>query len=234
MKFDARMLFATTATALMSSSLLASTLSLKLTLPTIQAKGVRPPTRPYVAVWVRSADNGFVSNLAVWYQIEDHHGRRGGMGDGAEAARGRPPWSAEDGAGPGAGLDHRPEFEGRDERNGESGIPAVRSENTPGGARWMNGVREWWADSGHALKFPVDGLTSASRPAGAYELTFDSADPKLAGLKPGKYQLMIEAAREHGGEETISIPFVWPVRALQAGETSGKTELGAAQLRLTP
>ena len=63
----------------------------------------------------------------------------------------------------------------------------------------MNQVRQWWADSGHDLQFPVDGLTSASRPAGTYELTFAAGDAKLAHLPAGKYVLVVEAAREHGG-----------------------------------
>jgi hypothetical protein len=105
---------------------------------------------------------------------------------------------------------------------------------TPGGARWLNEVREWWADSGNRLQFPVDGLTSASRAAGTYELTFAGNDPKLADLKPGNYKLMVEAAREHGGKEIVSIPFAWPGKAAQTGTTSGKAELGQVDLTVTP
>ena len=105
---------------------------------------------------------------------------------------------------------------------------------TPGGARWLNEVREWWADSGNKLQFPVDGLTSASRAAGTYELTFSGSDPKLASLPPGNYKLMVEAAREHGGKESISIPFTWPGKAVQTSAASGKTELGAVELVVTP
>jgi hypothetical protein len=105
---------------------------------------------------------------------------------------------------------------------------------TPGGARWLNEVREWWADSGNELQFPVDGLTSASRAAGTYELTFASDDPKLANLPPGNYKLMVEAAREHGGKESVSIPFTWPGTEAQTGTTSGKSELGAVELVVTP
>ncbi len=80
----------------------------------------------------------------------------------------------------------------------------------------------------------MDGLTSASRAAGTHELTFSGTDPKLAKLPPGKYKLMVEASREHGGEETLSIPFTWPVKASQSGQASGKTELGAVELTLKP
>ena len=100
---------------------------------------------------------------------------------------------------------------------------------TPGGARWLNEVRQWWADSGNRLQFPVDGLTSASRAAGTHELVFAGTDPKLANLPPGKYKLMVEAAREHGGEETLSIPFTWPATTAQTGIAQGRTELGAVE-----
>jgi hypothetical protein len=105
---------------------------------------------------------------------------------------------------------------------------------TPGGARWLYEVREWWADSGNELQFPVDGLTSASRAAGTYELTFAGDDPKLAGLPPGNYKLMVEAAREHGGKESLSIPFEWPGTAAQTGTASGRSELGQVELTVTP
>lgn len=122
-------------------------------------------------------------------------------------------------------------------RGGPPGAgPGGRGENpnTPGGARWLNEVRQWWADSGNRLQFPVDGLTSASRAAGTHELTFAGTDPRLANLPPGKYKLMVEASREHGGEETLSIPFTWPGTAIQNGKANGKSELGAVELTVKP
>lgn len=102
------------------------------------------------------------------------------------------------------------------------------------GARWLNEVRQWWADSGNSLRLPVDGLSGATRAAGTHELVFAGSDPKLAGLKPGKYLLMVEAAREHGGDETVSLPFTWPVTTAQSNRVSGRTELGAVELTLKP
>lgn len=103
-----------------------------------------------------------------------------------------------------------------------------------GGARWLNEVRQWWADSGHNLQFPVDGLTSASRAAGTHELTFSDSDAKLAKLPPGKYKLMVEAAREHGGDEVVSIPITLPLKAGETGKTTGRSELGAVEFTVTP
>jgi hypothetical protein len=104
----------------------------------------------------------------------------------------------------------------------------------PGGARYLNELRQWWAESGNTLKFPVDGLTGASRAAGTYELGFAGNDPKLASLAAGRYQLVVEAAREHGGEELISIPFSWPARSAQTLMAAGRGELGTVELTLKP
>jgi hypothetical protein len=58
--------------------------------------------------------------------------------------------------------------------------------------------------------------------------------PQLAKLAPGKYALVVEAAREVGGREVVKIPFEWPAtRQLQATAT-GKTELGTVTLDIVP
>jgi hypothetical protein len=204
---------------------MASELGIKLTLPEIASNGPRPPNRPYVAVWLRNEDNSFARNLAVWYQIQSPP-RRGGPPPGAGPAGAGPGGMGPGGMGPG-GFVPPPGFPPPGGGRGEN-------PNTPGGARWLNEVRQWWADSGNTLKFPVDGLTSASRAAGTYELNFAGTDPKLANLPPGKYKLVVEAAREHGGEETLSIPFTWPGTVPQNGKASGKSELGAVELIVKP
>ena len=213
MKSPSRMLLAVAAGTAAASPLVAADMSVKVTLPTFEGSGRQSPRAPSVAVWLRKADKSFAGNLAVWYEVMKQ-GRRGG-GPGGEGGPGMNAMG-----GPGGGMDRG---------GGRQDDP-----NRPGGARWLNEVREWWADSGNQLKFPVDGLTSASRAAGTYELTFSSNDPKLAKLPAGNYLLMVEAAREHGGDETVSIPFTWPVKAPQATATSGKTELGAVALALKP
>lgn len=196
------------AAVMAATSAAGAELSLKVTVPQIQQTGPRPALRPYVAIWLRKEDNTFATNLAVWYQIE------------APARRGGP-------AGFGGAM---PPREGR----GMMPPGPQANPRTPGGARWLNEVREWWADSGNSLQFPVDGLTSASKAAGTHELTFAGDDPKLAGLAPGNYKLMVEAAREHGGKELVSIPFTWPGTAPQMASASGKTELGQIELVVKP
>ncbi|MET0291097.1 MAG: DUF2271 domain-containing protein [Steroidobacteraceae bacterium] len=213
----------------------AGDLTVKVTLPEIPQTGPRAINKPYVAIWVRKDDNAFATNLAVWYQIEKRERRArpaGAPGEGgAPRAEGATPGATAPNAGgsPGGGV-RPPRPEGQAPRP-----PRVENPKTPGGARWMNSVRQWWADSGNELQFPVDGLTSASRGAGTHEVTFAANDPKLATLAPGKYKLMVEASREHGGEEIVSVPFTWPAaKSAQTAKTEGKTELGAVELTLNP
>lgn len=195
----------------------AADMNLKLTLPVIDTKGGRPALRPYVAIWLQKADESFVSNLAVWYQTVAK-ARRGGPPGGAQGAGGPPP----DGMGPMPG--------GR-----EGGPPGERAGGPPGGARWLNEMRQWWSDSGSSIKtFPIDGVSSASRAAGEHELTFSNGKAPLNTLTPGNYRLMVEVGREHGGLESIAIPFSWPAKSVQTLKASGKTELGAVALTLTP
>ena len=100
--------------------------------------------------------------------------------------------------------------------------------------KWLPDLRQWWRRGGRDLKVPVDGLTGATRPAGQHILKFDAAAEPLSKLKPGKYELVVEAVREVGGREALRIPFEWPIKAAQRGNAQGKTELGALALTLNP
>ena len=106
----------------------------------------------------------------------------------------------------------------------------VRGDHT----KWLPDLRQWWRRGGRDVKVPVDGLTGATRPAGQHILKFDAAAAPLSQLKPGKYELVVEAVREVGGREAVRIPFEWPVKAAQRGNAQGKTELGAVALVLNP
>ena len=55
--------------------------------------------------------------------------------------------------------------------------------------------------------------------------------PKLA---PGAYKFVVEAAREQGGREVVSIPFQWPPTSAQPLAATGKDELGDVKLELKP
>ena len=106
----------------------------------------------------------------------------------------------------------------------------VRGDHT----KWLPDLRQWWRRGGRDVKVPVDGLTGATRPAGQHILKFDAGAEPLSKLKPGKYELVVEAVREVGGREAVRIPFEWPIKAAQRGNAQGKSELGAVALTLNP
>jgi len=102
------------------------------------------------------------------------------------------------------------------------------------GTKWLPDLRQWWRRSGRTLDMPVDGVSGPTRPAGDHALQFDASDPRLKGLAPGNYTLVVEAVREVGGRELLKIPFTWPAAAPQSGKAQGETELGAVALTITP
>jgi hypothetical protein len=102
------------------------------------------------------------------------------------------------------------------------------------GTKWLKDLRQWWRRTGRELQMPVDGVSGATRPAGRQTLTFTEGTAPLAKLPPGAYQLMVEAAREHGGRETVAIPFQWPPTAGQQLQAKGSAEIGAVSLDLKP
>lgn len=102
------------------------------------------------------------------------------------------------------------------------------------GTKWLPELRTWWRRAGRALKMPADGVSGPTQAPGRYNLVFkDSARP-LGKLAPGAYKLRIEAAREVGGRELVTVPFQWPPRGSQTASGQGQTELGAVTLTLKP
>lgn len=76
------------------------------------------------------------------------------------------------------------------------------------GARWLPDLRSWnRADQMRAL---ADGprspesISSATRGPGRYTLHWDGRDDHGQALRPGKYTVFVEAAREHGTHQVVS------------------------------
>ena len=70
------------------------------------------------------------------------------------------------------------------------------------GDRWLPDLRAWYR--GDQLRSLSEGkditasVSSATRPAGKYTVKWDGKDNAGTFVKPGKYTVFIEAAREHG------------------------------------
>jgi hypothetical protein len=102
------------------------------------------------------------------------------------------------------------------------------------GTKWLKDLRQWWRRGGRELAVPVDGVTGATRPAGTHQINASESSMAMARLAPGTYNFVVEAAREQGGREVVSIPFQWPPASTQPFVVAGKEELGEVRLELKP
>lgn len=102
------------------------------------------------------------------------------------------------------------------------------------GTKWLKDLRQWWRRSGRDHSYPIDGVSGATKPVGTHTLTFDGKTAPLAGLAPGEYGLVVEAARELGGREQLRLPFSWPPAQAEQKSAQGKHELGRVDLDLEP
>lgn len=103
-----------------------------------------------------------------------------------------------------------------------------------GGQEWLKDIRQWWRRSGRELSFPIDGVTGATRAPGLHDVEFGSPERPLPDMPPGEYRLTVEAAREVGGRELVTLSFDWPITEPQTLTAGGDTELGRVSLRLVP
>ena len=102
------------------------------------------------------------------------------------------------------------------------------------GTKWLKDMRQWWRRIGRTLEMPVDGLSSATRAPGEHQLSFPEGTSTLGALAPGRYELVVEAAREVGGRELLRVPFEWPPKSALSLTTRGEHELGALVVDLAP
>ena len=94
------------------------------------------------------------------------------------------------------------------------------------GAKWLKDMRQWWRKAGREMTFPADGISGATRAPGPQKLVFSGSKGALKALKPGQYNLVVEAAREVGGHEAVRVPFSWGKPGKPAS-AKGASELGA-------
>mgnify|MGYP003131196639 CR=1 FL=1 len=100
------------------------------------------------------------------------------------------------------------------------------------GEKWLADLRGWWRKAGRSMDMPIDGVSGPTKAPGVHQVDFRSGAKPLGTLKPGSYTLKVEAAREVGGREMLSIPFQWPPKDSETKSAKGKSELGTVRLNL--
>jgi len=98
------------------------------------------------------------------------------------------------------------------------------------GEQYLKDIRTWWRKGGRAMTLPIDGVTGPTRAPGRQTVTVPGA--RLASLPAGQYNVVVEAAREQGGRETVRVPFTWG-GAASSGSAAGTSELGAVRVSVT-
>jgi hypothetical protein len=101
--------------------------------------------------------------------------------------------------------------------------------NVAEGKDWLKDMRTWWRRGGRALSLPMDGVSSATKAPGRHAVTVPAA--RLRDLPAGNYVMVVEAARELGGRESVRVPFRWG--AANTARASGSTELGAVSVAVS-
>lgn len=92
------------------------------------------------------------------------------------------------------------------------------------GTKWLRDVRTWWRAAGRSGKWAADGVSGATRAPGTHKLSIAPA------LKPGRYTLVVEAAREAGGREVLRLPFALSPAGTGRAAAAGNAELGQVTL----
>ncbi|TAJ74838.1 MAG: DUF2271 domain-containing protein [Phenylobacterium sp.] len=101
------------------------------------------------------------------------------------------------------------------------------------GASWLKDMRQWWRKAGRGLTLPADGVSGPTKAPGKHQIVVTAQ--QMAGVAPGQYSLVVEAAREVGGREVIRVPFSWPPKAgAKPATVAGTTELGAITVATKP
>jgi FAD:protein FMN transferase len=99
--------------------------------------------------------------------------------------------------------------------------------------RWLPELKGWYRDD--QVRYSKEGnditrtVSSATRPAGQYTIKWDGKDNQGNFVKPGKYTVFVEAAREHGTYQIKSQEMDFSGQPQQATMAPG-TELGAVTL----
>ena len=104
--------------------------------------------------------------------------------------------------------------------------------------RWLPDLKTWYRDD--QLRNMAEGtdlstkISSATRPPGKYTLRWDGKDDAGRPVKPGRYTVSIEAAREHGTHQIIQQEIDFDGKTARQVTLPGNTEIAGAALDYGP
>lgn len=80
-------------------------------------------------------------------------------------------------------------------------------------SRYLQALPQWWRLYGRDDEAAVHGIARPTRQPGHYTVAWDGLDDAGRPCPPGDYRIELEAAREHGGRQRLTLP----VRAPDGG-----------------
>jgi thiamine biosynthesis lipoprotein len=95
--------------------------------------------------------------------------------------------------------------------------------------RWLREIPLWWRRYGRRDETLIDGLARATPLPGLHMLVWDGRDDRGNKIEKGNYILHIEAAREHGERELVTLPFTLSGSTFKTA-AKGNTELGTVSI----
>lgn len=98
--------------------------------------------------------------------------------------------------------------------------------------RWLKEIPLWWRKYGRNNEQSVDGLARATTAPGSHMVVWDGRDDKGRKVPKGNYTLHIEAAREHGQHEVVTLGFALSGQSFTA-RVAGEKELGVIKVSFT-
>jgi len=98
-------------------------------------------------------------------------------------------------------------------------------------SRWLPDLKRWYSKNQPGKMDPgvMESISSATRSAGKYTLTWDGLDEQGKPVPPGKYTIYIEAAREHGTYQLLKQEIEWNGKPKHVDLTGG-IEITSASL----
>ena len=100
--------------------------------------------------------------------------------------------------------------------------------------RWLPDLKSWYRDE--QVRALAEGgdlsntISSATRPPGKYTLRWDGKDNDGKPVKPGRYTVCIEAAREHGTHQLIQQEWDFDGKTARQVTLPGNTEIAGVAL----
>lgn len=107
------------------------------------------------------------------------------------------------------------------------------------GPRWHRNLNRWYKQdnlrklAGDKTDL-IETIASASRGPGEYRTVFDGLDDNGKPLKPGKYMLFVEVAREHGTYQIIRQPLELGTKPIESTQMKSNVEIKSASFEYRP